>query len=465
MFARTPWLSIAVLTPALLTGCARYAAAPMSPAAIATAQAGRTYDQVSIAARLARLAPSQTTQIGRWNRLTLFAALVENNPDIVAARAAVARAVVEQRAARAPAGPTLTLTTEYAGAAPEASPWLFGGVIDVPLDIGGRRRARIDSAGLKTAIARYDFLEAIWTARQALRTALVNRLIAVRQAETGLQLVALRERYFAAVSRRVAAGETTRADLERIRADLGDARRRAADAVFRVEAETRTIAGLTGVPIAALSNDAVVWEAFDEPPIAEPDDASVRAALVARADILRVVAAYDQSEADLRGEIARQYPAISVGPGFTWERGLVKLPFSMGLILPPLDLNRRAIAAAEARRSEAGRVLEAAVATASAAIKAAEIEARAARRAIVALRRDELPAAQRLATQAERQLGAGAIDRTDWAASQAGALVARLAELDALARVHAADTALELAVRRPLAGPELNIAPQPGGLE
>jgi CRISPR system Cascade subunit CasA len=457
MFARTSWLSLAVLTPALLTGCARYAAAPMSPTAIATAQAGRTYDPASISARLARLAPLRTTRIEGWNQLTLFAALVENNPDIVAARAAVARAIVEQRAAGAPAGPTLTLTTEYAGAAHEASPWLFGGVIDVPLDIGGRRRARIDSADLKTAMARYDFLEAIWTARQALRTALADRLIALRQAETGLQLVAVRERYFAAVSRRVAAGETTRADLERIRADLGDARRRAADAAFRIEAETCTIAALTGVPIAALSNDAVTWEAFDAPPIAEPDDALVRAALVARADILRVVAAYDQSEADLRGEIARQYPAISVGPGFTWERGLVKLPFSLGLILPPLDLNRRAIAAAEAKRSEAGRVLEAAVANASAVIIAAQAEARAAREALARIRRDELPAARQLAAQADHELRAGAIDRTDWAAAQSGALVARLAELDALARVHATDTALELALRRPMTGPELEI--------
>ncbi len=464
MSARKPWLSSAVLTLALLSGCARYAAAPMSPALIATAQAERPYDQVSIAARLARLAPSQPTQIGRWNRLTLFAALIENNPDIVAARAAVARAVVEQRAARAPAGPTLTLTTEYAGAAPEASPWLFGGVLDVPLDIGGRRRMRIDSAGLKTATARYNFLEAIWTARQALRTALVDRLIAVRQAETGRHLVALRERYFAAVSRRVAAGETTRADLERVRADLSDARRRAADAAFRVEAETRTIAALTGVPIAALSIDSVTWEGFDEPLVAEPDDPSVRAALIARADILRVVAAYDQSEADLRGEIARQYPAISVGPGFTWERGLVKLPFSLGLILPPLDLNRRAIAAAEARRSEAGRVLEAAVASASSAITAAVAEAHAAREALSRIRQDELPAARQLAAQADHELRAGAIDRADWAAAQGGALVARLAEVDALARVHAANTALELALRRPLTGPELEITGTLGAL-
>ncbi len=463
MSPRAPLLVVACFATAM-TGCARYVAAPVSPSAIATAQAGKSYDARSVSARIARLAPLLRAPTKGWDRLALFAALVENNPDVVAARASVARAVAEERAAHAPVAPTLTLTTEYAGAAPEASPWLFGGVIDVPLDTGGRRSVRIDGAGLKTTMARYDLLEAIWTARQALRTALVNRLIATRQAETGIELVALRERHFAAVSRRLAAGEASRADLERIRADLSDARRRAGDATSRIEAETRSIAALTGVPVVALAGSAVVWEAFDDPPTFATDEAAVRAALVARADILRAVAAYDLSEAEMRGEIARQYPAITVGPGFTWERGLVKLPFSLGLALPPLDLNRRAIASAEAKRNEAGRALEAAVANASAAISAAQAEDDAARQALARIRRDELPAARQLAAQADRELRAGAIDRTDWAASQSGMLLARLAELDALARVHVADTALELALRRPLTGPELEITGQSGAL-
>lgn len=448
-----------------LSGCVRYTAQPVSPSAIAAAQSVRVFDRAKIAERVSTLAPTQHFNPVRWDRLALFAALLENNADIAVARAAVARAEAEQRAAHAAPGPTLTLTTEYAGAAPEASPWLFGGAVDVPLDVGGRRAARLDNAGLKTAIARYDYLETIWTARQALRTALVDRLIAVRQAASGLELTALRERHFAAVSRRVSAGETTRADLERIRADLSDAQRRAADAATRVIAETGTISALSGIPLSALSESHIRWEDFDTPALALLSADARRAALIARADILRVVASYDQSEADLRGEVARQFPAISVGPGFTWERGLVKLPFSLGLVLPPLDLNRRAIAAAEAKRTEAGRLLEAAVANATAAIDAAEIEARAARQALAAIRQNELPAAQRLAAQAEREIRAGAIDRTECAASQSGVLVARLAELDALARVHTADTALELALRRPLSGPELNIVGTLGALQ
>ena len=59
--------------------------------------------------------------------------------------------------------------------------------------------------------------------------------------------------------------------------------------------------------------------------------------------------------------------------------------------------------------------------------------------------------------QADRELSAGAIDRTDWAAAQAGARQAITSEIDALARVHAADAGLEDALRRPLEGPEMAI--------
>jgi outer membrane protein TolC len=179
--------------------------------------------------------------------------------------------------------------------------------------------------------------------------------------------------------------------------------------------------------------------------------------VAARPDVLKAVIAYDISEADLRGEVARQYPSISVAPGYTWERGLVKLPFNIGLVLPPLDANRSAIKAAQARRAEAGARMEASVASAQAEIDAAQVAVVQTRGILDKVRSAELAAAQRLAVQADRELAAGSIDRSEWAAAQAGAGLARAAELDALARVHAADAGLEDALRRVIAGPETQI--------
>lgn len=446
---------------AALWGCVSYQPRPMPPAQIVAARRALTLDRAAVARRAAELAPGRVaTADTPWDRVSLLAAATLHNPDVASARAALDTAIANVGVARQWPNATLTLTTEYANDPSASSPWLFGGSLDLPLDIGGRRRVRTATADLAVLSARYDVAEAIWTARSSIRKALADRLISDRQTVALTALAQVRDRQFAAMARRVAAGEASRAELERVRADGADAARRLGDGQARRRAADRAIAAAIGVPESALADIPLDWAGFDGPapdPAPKVDDQARLDAVLSRADVLKAVVAYDQAEADLRGEVAKQFPSISVAPGYTWERGLVKLPFSLGLVLPPLDLNRHAIAAAEARRAEAGRRLEAIVFGAEAAIDAALVETRAARAALERVRRTERVAADRLAAQADRELAAGAIDRTDWAAAQAGARQARTSEIDALARVHAADAALEDALRRPVEGPETMI--------
>ena len=445
-----------------MAGCTHYVSAPVNPGEVAAARAAARLNPNAVEQRLAALAPGYKAGAAQWDRLALFAAILEGNADIGASRTAIKTAEGARRAAGARPGPTLTLTTEYARNAPEASPWLFGGAIDLPIDAGGRRSSRLTVADLGIAAARYDYAETIWTTRMALRRALADKLVAECRLVAGTRMAAARQRQFDVVARRVGAGAASRADLERVRADVADAVRRQADARTAIANASAGIAAALGVPPGDLTGRTLIWDGFEAPAPQPVVDAPTRlAALVGRADVLKAVTQHDQAEAELRGEIARQYPAISIGPGYTWERGLVKIPINLALILPPLDGNRGAIAAAEARRGEAGARLEAVVAGAAAAIDQALAATRLSRAALVQVRTLELPAARRLALQADHELAAGVIDRGEWAAAQAGAELARLSELDALAAVHAADAALEAALRRPVEGPEMAIR---GGL-
>lgn len=438
-----------------LAGCVSYAPAPRPLGEIADRFAARSASWTAAAQTCQRLAPSAPCYPARPDRLLLFAMLVENNPDVAAARAHLHSVEAAAVAARAPTGPTLTLSTEYAKASSDPSPWLFGAALDIPLDTGGRRTARIASADLAVNAARYDLVEATWTARMGLVRALDEVSTATAQLKLATQLVTLQERRMQAMDRRVTSGEASRAELERVRSDLADARRREAAASAMRDAGTTQVARALGLPAANLPAGLLEGGAFAaEVPVSLPTAQQRSEALLARADLLKAIVAYDQAEAELRGEVGKQYPAISVGPGFTWERGLVKLPFNVGLVLPPLDLNRRNIRAAEARRSEAGTALEAAYASAEGSVDAAYADIIAAQRALADVRKLDLPIAQRLAVQADREIAAGAIDRTDWAAAQAGLLIARLAEVDAITRVLVANAALEDALRRPLSGPE-----------
>ncbi len=443
-------LTVAVLA---LAGCTHYAPKPVSVADTAAGFSSRTADLNAAASACRTMATRAPCDASHPDRLVLFEVLLANNSAVAAARAKVASAEAAARAAHAPVGPTMTLSTEYAGADPK--PWLLGLATDFPLDTGGRRTARIGSADLAVTAARYDLADAIWTARMALVRSMADQAVADRQAIVASRLHALQERRFAVLERRVAQGEASRAELERTRVDLADASSRLAAAQAKREAATVQIAAALGVPLDQARKLIASWPGLEAPALlAAFAPADRYSALLGRPDLLKGMTAYEQSEFDLRGEVAKQYPALSVGPGFTWDHGLVKIPFNVGLALPPLDLNRRAIAAAEARRSEAAAQLEALYAGAVAGIDQAMAEAAAARRSLTQARELDLPIATRLAAQADRELAAGAIDRNDWAAAQAGLEVARLAELDALARVLAADAALEEVLRRPLTGPE-----------
>ncbi|KKW93305.1 TolC family protein [Sphingobium chungbukense] len=453
-----------LLLPALVGGCVPYRPKPMDVAAMAAARARRPTDAEAVRAEQARIAPDAPYDAARWSRLSVLAALLVHNPDIAAARTTWISARAQARAARQAPGAALTLSTEYARDPSTSSPWLLGGAIDVPLDLGGQRAARIGSGEIAVTIARHDYADTLWAARMQARRALIDMLVAVREAATGERLLALRDQQQAAMEKRLRAGAVARADLERVRADAAGAAASVEDAHGRAAAARQALAAAIGLPAGALAPIAFDWPGFDSPspdPTASLGDPT--GATVARADVLKALAAYDQAENDLRGEVARQYPAISISPGYSWERGLTKLPFSVGLALPPLDMNRHAIAAAEARRSEAARKLEVVVAAANAGLESAISEARLARAALARVRQADLPIARRLATDADAQFRRGAIDRADWAAAQGGVPQAELTELTALARVQAADAALEDALRRPLEGPEMHLTP--GALE
>jgi cobalt-zinc-cadmium efflux system outer membrane protein len=444
-----------------LGACTHVPPAPVDVPARAAARTHATLDEAAIRGRARAIAPAAPETPG-LDRLALFAALLELDPRVAEARRAVESARKDARAARKAASPTLGLTGEYANDPSTSSPWLLGGALDLPLDIAGRRDARIGKAELGIVVARYDLAETIWSERMILQRALIDMFAGLRQVDLATAILALRDRQLTVLAARAQQGEIATLDLYPYRAQRAQAARTLDDARARVAQGRAAVAAVLGLPAMALAQQGLVWDDFASPaPAPASIDAATRAqAIAGRADILRSLAAYDRSEADLRGELARQYPAVSLGPGYTWERGLVKLPFGANLSLPSFDLNRSAIAAAEAKRAQAGAAIESVLAAAQGAIESAVAERRAAGAALARIRREELPPNDAAAARADSQLRVSRIGRADWAAAKIAALEAHLAEVDALARVRMADAALEEAMRRPLEGPETLVDPK-----
>ena len=113
-----------------LAGCAHYASAPPHPEHFPA-----TLD--------ARQLPAHD---GAWRAADLLAVAIAQNPQIGEARAKYATALAAVQSARAPPGPSLTLTAEYANESPH---WGYSGGGDIPLDYGARRSTRIGTAELQ----------------------------------------------------------------------------------------------------------------------------------------------------------------------------------------------------------------------------------------------------------------------------------------------------------------------------
>lgn len=450
-------LIVPTLVLGLAGGCATYDPQPIEPGMVAQRQAAAQFEADVVRAKIQQLAPDYQWDGRTFDALSLFAAALVTSPEAAQARTALAAGEANARASRVAPGPSFTLTTEYAFNPTEDSHWTLGVGGDALLDVGGRRRGRLDAADIALERARLDYVQSLWSIRMAVHRALLAHRFARDEAALAAELAALRRQQFDTVLRRLQAGEIPRADVERVRGDLAQSLTRSADATAVRDRTLLDLAAVIGVAPAALNGMTILPGPDISSLPAEPSSQAVGDALAARGEILTAVVDYDLAESGYRTAVAAQFPEMRVGAGYTWERGLSKLPIPVTLSLPSWDLNAAAIRAASAARDDAGARLESAVAAVSVSIRDAQTDYTAAR-AVATLTADELlPAAVRLAGQAERELAAGSIDRSDWAAAQAGLASARLDRLAAERRAGEAFLVLEDTLRQPLAGPEMLI--------
>ena len=424
---------IAVLLCAVLPACAAYRPATVIPSAAVTERAARGLPA----------APS-------WSTADLLGQAIDWAPTVRESAANYRSLAAAARAARVPLPAALQLTAEYSRDDNPNKPWLGSGALDLPLDFGGRRNARVTAADLALVQARYDYGEAVWTTRSAIRHALIDLIFADRLAPLAARAETLRQDRFVKLQARVRAGEEARPISIAAQLELATARRRVQDfAARRAQAEA-ALAAAIGVDRAAVAGLIPEPLPAARPVPSSPDLAAWRSeAASGRRDVLRAIIDYDVAENAVRLEVANQYPAIRIQPGYTYERGLVKLPFGVNLQLPPLDLNRAAIAAAEQRRALAGAKLETVQATILADVdrSATGLAAQLAIERLATTR--DLPIARRLATTASASLRAGEADRVDEDAAIATAVEAEIAAIEAARLAWVALADLEDALRRP----------------
>jgi len=449
------------LAAALLSACVHYTPRPRPAERIAADFTQRTLGDPQLRANLDKQLPARVGAWPRpqWDRADLLVAMLYFNDGLAAGRASARVASAATRTAREHPNPTVTLLSEYANQHDGTPLWLWAIATDWLLDAGAKRGARITLADLAAQRAGYDFAELTWKQRSALRRAAVDLLITEREIALRQAVNTDRQAQLDMARRRLEAGAASRGDLDRLVRDALQDEQQLHDARRRASLARSALAVTVGVPVSALEGLRLAWEQLDDPP--EVDATLLKRArddaLLARTDVHGTVVAYSMAEQALRLEVARQYPEVHLDPGYTWDHGIRRYQFNLGLTLPLLNRNAGAIGEAEARREEAGARLEATVASAWQEIDEAIRQWRLARARLTEARGPVYEAAQRIYAQTARGFDAGANDRTELVAARVSQTLAELQVLDAVRTAQDALASLEDALRRPLEGPELTL--------
>ncbi|MDA8127939.1 MAG: TolC family protein [Betaproteobacteria bacterium] len=442
-----------LLLMVLLAGCASYVPKPLDPAAQARAFDARRLDGPDVRQFVERslgheVAPWPPKS---WDLTTLTLAALHFQPDLDQARAA--RLVAEAGIVTAGGRPNPTLrpsvehSTETGGG---KSAWSYGGGLDVPLETAGKRRYRIERARHLAQAAALREAETLWQVRSRVRAALLaaypTGALLRRQRELQEELAHLLERRFEA-------GYASRPELTQARLGLSRATLALAENEKRQAEAAARLAAAIGVPAARLDPAALSFDAFDRVvPLAElPPKAMRRQALLGRPDVRAALADYEASQSALQLEIAKQYPDVSLGPGYLWDQGAVKWSLALSVVLPLVNRNQGPIAQAEARRRQAAAALLSVQARAIAEVDEALAGYAPAVRTLEtadALLRDE----KTRAGAADAAFRAGETDRLAWLSARYETVAAELARIDALAQAQRSLGRLEDALHRPLGG-------------
>jgi len=386
-----------------------------------------------------------------WDLRTLTLAAMYYSPDLDMARAQWGVAQAGRVTAGERPNPTGSVLIGYNSTSPvsEVTPWIPEAALEIPIETAGKRGYRIAQAKHLSESARLKIFSAAWDVRSRLRQAFLD-LWAARESESLLNIqVAFQAENLKILEAQRAAGETSMYDVTQARIVLDSARLAALDASAQSARALVSLAGAIGVPLKAVERVAFSFEGLRDLRTDLPAAGVRRRALVSRADILSTLSEYEAAQSALRLEIAKQYPDISLGPGWQLDQVDNKWTLGLSLILPLLNRNKGPIAEAEARRAELAAQF---LALQARVIEQIDLAVAACRSAIEKSKTaDELQVRLKKQEESAKVLyRVGEISKSELLGIQLELAAASLARVEALVKAQQAVGELENAIQNPL---------------
>ena len=436
----------------LLAACATYTPKPIAPAETAGALERRTLDDSRLWQFIAAASPTHASAAPAWDISTLTLAALYYHPEVEVSRTRLALARAGVITAGQIPNPTLKLSPGSGVLATEApTAMTIGFLVTFVIETFGKREARIERARHLVEAARQDVATAAWQIRAGVRTALLDMWAAEGRLRLAVKRRTLQEQIVALLERRFTAGESSALDVARERINLSQITLSARESERQAAEARARLGAAVGVPGRALEQVRIGLSTFDNPPempnVNDISEGSLRRqALQGRTDVLALLADYEAVQSALRLEVARQFPNISVGPGYAYDQGDNLYNFELNVDLPVFNQNQGQIAEAAARRKEAAAKFVALQAKIIGEIDRALASFRGAVRTLATA--DALLQSQvRRRQQIDRAFQMGEVDRLAPLTADLEQEVVQLARYEALVQVREAMALLEDALQ------------------
>jgi cobalt-zinc-cadmium efflux system outer membrane protein len=391
-----------------------------------------------------------------WDLQTLSLAALYFNPAFESARARITSTKAALVTAGARPNPTLSIAPGI------PSPYLLTLDFAIPIETAGKRTHRLEIARSLDQAARFDLADSAWTIHSAIRTALLNYMVAIRAVELFRSEEKVRDDQVRILEEIVSAGEIAQQPVDLARSERIKTHLALVIAEGQITETKATLAVAVGIPLSAIQSLDFVWPGIETLPRAESlsFEEIKRQAILNRLDLRRSLSQYAAAEAVLQLEIAKQYPDINIGPGYTYEEKHSFFTLGLSTTVPMFNRNAGPIAEAEAHRVEASTsFLERqaqAITRSERALAAytAALNEQAEMQSLSKLQDSQLQLLQEaIRGGTDNRLSLDSVEIQNWVLARA--------QLDALSRAQKTFGELEDAVQRPLdPGDKFIIAPE-----
>ncbi len=399
--------------------------------------------------------PASDWPVQRWGLadLTLLAFYYRPDLELARAQASAARAQAVAVAQRAPIGLKPVVWHHSLQPPVTTSPWSLGFEVEVPLGGTGRREALSEQYGFLAEAAELGVGSVAWAVRSEVRVRFLDCYAAGRMLELLDAEARERRSLVTLLERRFEMGAGSALELGSARLKLAEVEGQIQSAQLAREQSLSGLARALGLPLTVVRGMSFDFGTLEQTPVPPNDREVQRTALLNRLDVRAKLLGYAAADAAVKLEIARQYPTVTLSPGYLWDQG-DNIWSLVGTVLVPAAGNKPAIEAAQARREAAGRdflVLQGKAISdadgAQAHYQKAQEGAASARRVV------ELQSARD--QKAKKQFDAGYTDRVQLTLARLEALAVERNALSVGLETQRALGALEDALQVPLAGAPL----------